>query len=68
MQNYSLTYQDEAGSSWASAEDAADSEIGLLVWADEWDDHPKGAKFLAARFQEWAAKDGVRFRIVQGRH
>jgi hypothetical protein len=68
MYTYSLIYEDEEGFSWASAEDMAHPETGLLVWKDEWSDHPKGSPFIVARFREWAAEQGRKYRLVDGRH
>ena len=68
MYTSSLTYEDEEGASWASAEDSPDAEIGLIVWAEEWSDHPKGVQFVVERFREWAAQSGIKYKIAAGRH
>lgn len=68
MSTHSLTYRDEAGESWASAEDSPDAGVDLLVWADEWSDHPKGTEIIVKRFGEWAAANGIRYKIAAGNH
>jgi hypothetical protein len=65
MYVHSLTYHDEAGSSWATAEDSPDPAIGLVVWPDQWSDHPKGIEYVSARFREWADQRGIKFKFAE---
>ncbi len=62
-----VDYRDEAGEVWASAEKLPGPEGGMIVWHEQWYDHPKGEMFVTHRFREWAATNGIKYQLAKGR-
>ena len=68
MYAWAVDFEDETGSSWASAEKPMDGTVDVIVWHEQWYDHPKGAAYVASQFKSWAAQEGIRYKLANGRY